>query len=124
MADKGKFYVWKENFAIVKSKKPLHNAFAVVQDKNEITLIIEESMIENDSAVEINRGWKIVTFDCALPFGLVGFISKISSALAEEGISIFVISAYSTDHILVKTKDLNRTVSNLETIGYQIEMKN
>jgi len=31
----GKVYVWKETFAIIKSKKPYPNAFANIIDKNE-----------------------------------------------------------------------------------------
>ena len=99
----------------------MQNAFAVVQDKNEITLIMEESMIERDSAIEINGAWKILTFDGVLPFDLVGFISKISTALAGEGVSIFVISAYSTDHILVKNKDLNKAIDSLKRLGFDIK---
>src|SRR3989344_4642667 len=90
---KGKFYIWKESFAIVKSNKPLPNAFAVIKDKNEITCVVEQSKIKDrKSVIKIENGWKIITFDIILPFGMVGFIAKISKALAEEGISIFVIS--------------------------------
>lgn len=119
-----KFYVWKETFAIVKARKIPSKAFAIVQDKNEITLVVEESKLDNDNVITAEKGWKIVTFDGVLPFGLVGFISNISSALAEEGISVFVISSYSTDHILVKEKDLDKAIKKLEKLGYQIEKKN
>ncbi|HIG96879.1 MAG TPA: ACT domain-containing protein [Candidatus Aenigmarchaeota archaeon] len=112
----GKFYVWKEVFAVVKSKKPLADAFAVIQDKNETTVIIDQSKIIED-VIEIEKDWKILTFEMVLPFGLVGFLAAISGALADEGISIFVMSAYSTDHILVKEKDLPKAISKLKTLG-------
>lgn len=41
----GKVYVWKETFAIIKAKKPSMNAFANIIDKNETTVIIEQSNI-------------------------------------------------------------------------------
>jgi len=112
----GKFYVWKEVFDVVKSKKPLADAFAVIQDKNETTVIIDQSKIIED-VIEIEKDWKILTFEMVLPFGLVGFLAAISGALADEGISIFVMSAYSTDHILVKEKDLPKAISKLKTLG-------
>jgi len=37
--------------------------------------------------------------------------------LADENISIFVVSAYSTDHILVKEKNLTRAEEKLKELG-------
>ena len=112
-----KVYVWAESFAIVKAKKPLPGAFAVIQDKKEITVIIDESKIKNDDVIKMEKGWKILTFDMILPFELVGFLAKVSKVLAEANISIFVVSAYSTDHILVKEKNLPKTIQKLEGSG-------
>jgi len=114
------FYVWGGVFAIAKTKKIIDGAFAVIQDKNEITVIFEESKIgENKSnIIEVENGYKIITFDMVLPFGLVGFLAKISRALAEANISIFAISAFSTDHILVKQNDLLKTIEKLQEIGF------
>lgn len=114
-------YVWKETFAVLKAKRPLPDAFAVVRDRNETTVVIDQSRVKDGDAVETERGWKILTFDAVLPFELVGFLARVSRALADEGISIFTISAYSTDHILVKEKDLPRAVKKLESLGCSVE---
>ena len=119
----GKVYVWEEIFAIIKSKKPYPNAFANIIDKNETTVIIEQSKYNDEDVVEIEKGWKILTFDMILPFELVGFLTKISKVLADEKISIFAISAYSTDHILVKEKDLVRAEEKLKEFGCVVEEK-
>ena len=116
-----KAYVWKETFAILKSKKPPINAFAVIQDKNETTVIIEESKIDDKEAINIKKDFKILTFDMILPFGLVGFLAYVSNALAKKQVSIFAISAFSTDHILVKEKDLSKAVKTLQTLGFIIK---
>ncbi len=115
-----KFYVWDEVFAIVKTKEAITGAFAMVQDKNEVTVILDESKIDENKSkiIEAEKGYKIITFDMVLPFGMVGFLAKISQALAEEKISIFAISAFSTDHILVKENDLPKAARKLETIGF------
>lgn len=117
----GKIFVWKERFAIVKSKKVLPNSFAVIKDKNEITCVIEQSKIKDrKSIIKIEDSWRIITFDIVLPFELVGFLAKISKALAEDEISIFVISAFSTDYILVKNKDIKKTINKLKSLGFKI----
>ena len=114
--------MWREKFAIVKSKKVLSDAFAVIKDKNEITVIINQSKIKDKKdIIKISEDWKIITFDMKLPFELVGFISEISKILAEAGISIFVISSYSTDHILIKNKNLKKTISKLQSLGLKIK---
>ena len=119
----GKVYVWKETFAVVKSKKTYLDAFANIIDKNETTVIIDQSKFNEKDAIEIERDWKILTFDMVLPFGLVGFMAKVSQALADEKISIFAISAYSTDHILVKEKDVTKAIKKLENLGCIVEKK-
>ena len=119
----GKVYVWKETFAVVKSKKTYSTAFANIIDKNETTVIVDQSKFNEKDAVEIEKDWKILTFDMVLPFGLVGFMAKVSQAFADEKISIFAISAYSTDHVLVKEKDLNKAIKKLENLGCIIEKR-
>ena len=119
----GKVYVWEEIFAIIKSKKPYPNAFANIIDKNETTVIIELSKCDGESIIEIEKDWKILTFDMVLPFGLVGFLAKVSKVLADEKIPIFAISAFSTDHILVKEKDLVTAEEKLKELGCILEEK-
>ena len=116
-----KVYIWKETFAIIKSKKVYPNAFANIIDKNETTVIIEQSKYDEEDVIEVEKGWKILTFDMVLPFGLVGFLAKVSKVLADEKIPIFAISAYSTDHILVKEKDLARAEEKLKGLGCVVE---
>ena len=117
----GKVYIWKGTFAIIKSKKVYPNAFANVIDKNETTVIIEQFKYNNEDVIEIEKDWKILTFDMVLPFGLIGFLAKVSKVLADEKILIFAVSAYSTDHILVKEKDLARAEEKLKELGCVVE---
>ena len=119
----GKVYIWKETFAIIKSKKSYPNAFVNIIDKNETTVIIEQSKCNKENVIEIEKDWKILTFDMILPFWLVGFLAKVSKILADEKIPIFAISAYSTDHILVKEKNLARAEEKLKELGCVVEEK-
>ena len=117
----GKVSVWKENFAIVKSKRSYPAAFANIIDKNETTVIIEQSKINSQDIIEMEKDYKLLTFDMVLPFELVGFLARVSQALARKGISIFAISAYSTDHLLVKKENLEKTIKELEGLGLKVE---
>ena len=57
-----KIYIWKEIFAIIKSKKIYPNAFANIIDKNETTGIIKQSKYNDEDVIEIEKDWKILTF--------------------------------------------------------------
>jgi len=118
----GQVYVWKETFAVAKSKKPLPDAVVTIQDKSEITVVIDQEKLEahKDDLVETDKDWKIITFDMLLPIDMVGWIAKVSDILADEQISILILSAYSTDHVLVKTSDLEKAVNKLQSMGCRI----
>jgi len=52
----GKIFVWKETFAVIKSKNPLSNSFAVIKDKNKITVVIDQSKVNENSIDIVNCG--------------------------------------------------------------------
>jgi hypothetical protein len=113
----GQVNVWTERFAVMKSKKSYPNAFANIIDKTETTVILEEDHVQDEDVIDIEHDWKILTFDMHLPFGLVGFLATVASVLADKEIPIIAISAYSTDHILVKQSDLAQAKATLENLG-------
>ncbi len=119
----GKVYVWEGTYAMVKAQRPCRRAVAVIRDKKEITCLVDESRLKPADLLAVDAGWKIITFDMILPFGLIGFLARVSGALARAGISICALSAYSTDHILVKTKDLEKALACMEQLGFMVEGK-
>ena len=117
----GTVYVWDETFAIAQTVKPLINAFAVIQDKKEITVIMDQEKIQEDDAIQMDSNWKLITFNMVLPLQTIGFLAKVTTVLADEHISVCTLSTYSTDHLLVKKQDLLKTLRKLETLGLSVE---
>jgi hypothetical protein len=122
--DGGRVKVWKEEFVVLKSRQRYSEAFANIDDGDELTVIIDQEDYSEEDVLEKEGNWKILTFDMDLPFELVGFLAEVAKVLADEGISIFAISAYSTDHILVKKPDLEDATEKLENLGCNIKWKN
>jgi uncharacterized protein len=122
MAKKSRIIVDERIFAIVKAKKKLEGAFAVIEDDKEITCIINQAFLMSfkRDLIKVQKNYRIIKFDAVLPFSLVGFIAKISSALARENIPIFVISAYSTDYILIKEDYMKKAINSLAKLGFSI----
>ncbi len=116
----GRILVAKESYVIVKSRRACANAFAIIRDRNETTSIVEQSKLRRQKFLGIEGDWRLITFDMILPFGLIGFFAHVSGALAREGIPLITISAYSTDHIFVKEKDLEPAVKVLAKLGFAV----
>jgi hypothetical protein len=89
--------------------------FAVIRDKNEVTVIAKEGCVLRSISEE--KFFKLVTFDVTLPFDLSGFLSHVSALLASKNIPIFAVSAYSTDHVFVREADLDGAGEVLEKDG-------
>lgn len=118
---KGRVVIPPEPYAIVRAKRPCPGAFAVIKDGKELTCMLEEKLAAGREYSGYDGGWRLITFDMVLPFSLVGFFARVSSALAAAGISIMAFSSYSTDHIFVKEHDLERAVKALIKLGLSID---
>lgn len=53
-----------------------------------------------------------------LDFSLIGIIAKISSLLDEESISIFAVSTFNTDYILIKEHQVEQARTVLTANDY------
>ena len=68
--------------------------------------------------IERDDGWRGFRIQGTLDFSLVGILAKISGILADHKISIFAVSTYNTDYVLVKEENFDRALSILEAEGY------
>lgn len=94
---------------------------AVVIDKDEVTLILPDEDYEDvkgrllDHTVTETR-YRLITFDVELEPSLVGFMAQISQTLAEAGISMIPIGAYSRDHLFVSERDFDQAMQVLREL--------
>lgn len=110
-----RFRVDRNRYIIAKLKevpKFSNEIFAVIRDNKEVTVIAKEGLELQPISEE--KFFGLITFDVTLPFDLSGFLSHVSRLLASKNIPIFAISAYSTDHVLVREEDLGSAVLILE----------
>ncbi len=117
----GRALIAKETYAIVKTRRVCAGAMAVVRDAYETTCVVEESKLRRTAGyLGVEGGWRLITFDMVLPFSLIGFFARVSGALADAGVSLLAVSAYSRDHVLVQNKDLDKAVKSLEKLGMSV----
>lgn len=93
--------------------------YFVGKTDEEISLVcITENTPEN--TIERDDGWKGFYIQGVLDFSLIGILSKISGILADNGISIFAVSTFNTDYILVKKENFERALGILASNGYVV----
>ena len=95
------------------------NYYSVSKTENELSVVCSE-LIEVQS-LQSYKGWKCIKVKGPLDFNLTGILAGISDILAQGNISIFAISTFDTDYILVRIQDLPSATTKLRQAGYKLE---
>jgi hypothetical protein len=85
---------------------------------DELSIIVVDSLAPRN--VRCERDWRAFKVRGPLPFNLVGIIAGLSGTIANAGISIFALSTFETDYVMVKRVDLGRAERALRQAGYPI----
>ena len=81
-----------------------------------MSVVCSSSVILNSEKSE--TGWSCIKVIGPLDFSLTGILSDISVILAKAKISIFAISTFDTDYILVKSEKLQAAKKVLKQAKY------
>ncbi|NQZ89210.1 MAG: ACT domain-containing protein [Colwellia sp.] len=92
--------------------------FFIAKTYEETSIVLPQAI--NIPSDEVEKDWQALEVVGPLDFTLTGILSKISTILANEQISIFAISTFDTDYILVKSKNVSLATSALISNDYQI----
>lgn len=93
--------------------------FSVTKTEDEISVVMLQDKISKE--IKAEKDWRILKVEGTLEFSLIDILAKISSVLAENQISIFVISTFNTDYILVKEEKIEKAMAVLNLEGYEIK---
>jgi len=109
-----------ERFAVVKLRNlPNVSYVAVVKNKYYEVVMPEKEIMKLEKFIEYETGYRLITLDISVPLDVIGYISKVSSALANAKVPILILSLYS-DKILVKEEYLERALNVLRELGFKV----
>jgi hypothetical protein len=91
---------------------------SVTRTRDEVSVVCHEQQAPAGANVE--AGWRCLKVEGPLDFALTGVLAALAAPLAEAGVSIFAVSTYDTDYLLVKAEALERAVAALETAGHRV----
>jgi hypothetical protein len=91
---------------------------SITFDVSEVSLVLKAEewggLKENFHDYEEEGPYRLITFDIVLDLAIVGYLAVISRVLADAGISIYALSTYLRDHILVRESDIEKAVEVLK----------
>ncbi len=90
--------------------------FSITGTRDEVSLVCMDSI--SLTAEKAEKGWKVIKIVGPLDFSMTGVLAKISKLIAAIDVSIFVISTFDTDYILVKKEQIGKVVATLESHHY------
>ena len=73
--------------------------------------------------VVAERGFRMLMVEGPLDFSLTGVMASIAGALAGAGISMFALSTYDTDYVLVRDDRLADAIEALQAAGWELSSR-
>ncbi len=93
--------------------------FSITRTADELSIVCPQESVPE--GVPCERGWSCLRVAGTIPFSVIGVLSSLTSPLANAGISVFAISTFDTDYLLIKVKDWARAVDVLRRQGHTIQ---
>jgi len=94
--------------------------YSVTQTSDEISIVCESK--EVPTSVKAKQNWRMIKVEGPLDFSLTGILASLAVPLANAQISIFVISTFDTDYLLVQDKSLSKAVMVLRNSGFSVNL--
>ena len=89
----------------------------VAKTNDELSLVCRTAAVPTGIIVR-DDGWRALKIRGVLDFSLCGILAGIASVLADARISIFAVSTYNTDYILLKKENLDAAEIALRENAY------
>ena len=91
---------------------------SVTRTDDELSVVCQEDKIPGE--IKCEKGWRAMKVLGPLDFSLVGVLASLAAPLAKAGISIFAISTFETDYLLVKKENIEAAVKALTASGHTV----
>jgi uncharacterized protein len=91
---------------------------AIVRTRDELSVVCEQRFVPPQ--IKAERDWRALKVQGPLDFSQVGVLAALALPLAQAGVSIFAISTFDTDYVLVKDQVLGQAVQILRQSGITI----
>ncbi len=96
--------------------------FSVTRTGDELSVVTELSRVP--VGVQSQPGWRVLKVHGPFVLSEIGVLAALAMPLAEAKISLFAVSTFDTDYLLVASETLAAAVAALERAGHTIHRSN
>lgn len=93
--------------------------YSVTRTAEELSVVCEEGDVP--PGVTCERGWRAIKVLGPLDFSLTGVLESLARPLAEAEISLFALSTYDTDYLLIRASRLEEALRILSGSGHVVQ---
>ena len=92
--------------------------FSVTRTGDELSIVTELSRVPAN--VKSQSGWRVLKVHGPFVLSEIGVLAALATPLAEAKISLFAVSTFDTDYLLVASETLSAAIAALERAGHTI----
>ena len=93
--------------------------FSLTRTAEELSVVAPQAQVPE--GIKRDPGWRGLKVEGPLDLSATGVLASLTGPLAEGGISVFAVSTYDTDYLLVKARQLEKAVKVLTGKGHVVK---
>jgi hypothetical protein len=93
--------------------------YSITRTHEELSIVSKDFDIITDD-IRVDRHWVILKVNGPLDLSLIGIIAYTSNLLKKNNISIFTISTFNTDYVLIKDQYVDEALMVLNKVGHKV----
>jgi hypothetical protein len=92
---------------------------SITRTADELSVVCRQDDVPD--GIQCERGWRCLRVAGTIPFSVIGVLASLTAPLGEAGVSVFAVSTFDTDYLLVKEKDLAAALDALRRQGHVVQ---
>jgi hypothetical protein len=91
---------------------------SITRTSDELSVVCQQHLVPN--GIQCERNWRCIRVSGKMVFSMIGVVASLATPLAESGISVFVVSTFDTDYLLMKETELEKALAVLQAAGHVV----
>lgn len=92
--------------------------FSVTRTSDELSVVCRANQVPSSLTAEM--GWRALKVQGPFTLSEIGVLAALSAPLAQAKVSLFAISTFDTDYLLVSDKKLDAAIAALRAAGHAV----
>ena len=97
---------------------PRGDFVSISRTADELSIVCDSESVPPD--VKAERDWRCFKVEGPIPFEVVGVAAAITKALADAKVSVFFVSTYDTDYLLVRSSAVSAAITALRSARFDL----